>query len=485
MNCWWMIVLTLAVSALPRPLAAITTAESVAQVQGVLGQCQAAYYRLADYQGTLRREVGEGGPAPSQDVIAVVFRKPAFLSLRWQEGLYKGTHLLSRPAWNRGNVLIRLGDWFDYITISVPTTEIREPFVPGLKDLSEWLAALAGLAQRPASDRSLQLIRVRAGDPSIAEGRIVLAVPAFLIPFRDDAIAMYEFIIERGTGIPSELVLRDVVGEVRQRLTYTDLQVNIGVPSQVFSWEEGVDEFRVLPQNEVDIDLRGFSQNWQRRYGEITDYTGIWVTARRSGREIVSSRAAFKFRKPFDVYLDWTAEGGGVQAALFRQGWNDGRVRVRTTLFGIPLVGDLVPHGYLAQQGFPYPLPEFGFQRLVERLQEQLLRGWLRGEVDTRFDGVHEHEERPCYVLELRFPNTQGREYPHARVLLFWDIAQKVPVKYEGFDRTDQLIEYHEFFQVRLNVSLGAVDFDAANPAYGFLLLRGVPALDWFLTGRE
>ncbi|MGH7962092.1 MAG: DUF1571 domain-containing protein, partial [Candidatus Binatia bacterium] len=425
-------------------------------------------------------------PTPSQDVIAVVFRKPAFLSLRWQEGLYEGTHLLSRPTWNRGNVLIRLGDWFDFITISVPSTEVSEPFVPGLKDMSEWLTALTALAQRPVSDRSLQLVKVRPGDPSTAEGRVVLAVPAFLIPFRaDNVIAIYEFIIERGTGIPSELVLRDAAGQVHQRLTYTDLQVNIGVPSQVFSWEESVDEFRALPQAEVDVDLRGLSQHWQRRYAEITDYTGIWVTAGHWEGSIVSSRAAFKFRKPFDLYLDWTVEGGGAQEALFRQGWNEGRVRVRTTLLGIPLIGDLSLNGYLARQGLPYSPPEFGFHRLVERLQDQLLRGWLQGELGVRFYGVQEHEERPCYVLEFRFPTSQGREYAHSRVIVFWDIARRVPVRYEAFDRAGQLDEYHEFFQIQMNVSLSDIDFDAANPAYHFLLLRGVPQLDWFLSGRE
>jgi hypothetical protein len=418
-------------------------------------------------------------------MIAVVFRKPAFLSLRWQEGLYTGTRLLSRPAWNRGNVLIRLGEWFDYITISVPTIEVGEPFVPGLKDMHEWLTALVALAQRPASDRSLQLVKVRTADPSAAEGRIVLAVPAFLIPFRDNAIATYEFAIERGTGIPSELVLRDVAGEVRQRLTYTNLQVNIGVPSQVFSWEDSVDEFPVLPQGEVDVDLRGLTQNWQRRYAEISDYTGIWVTAGRWGRRLSSSRAAFKFRKPFDLYLDWTGEGGEVQEALFRRGWNNGRVRVRTTLLGIPLIGDLRPRGYLARQGFPYPLPEFGFNRLVERLQNQLLQGWLQGELGIRFYGVQEHEGRPCYVLEFSFPASQGREYRHSRIITFWDIARRLPVKYEAFDRAGLLDEYHEFLQVQTNVSFGAIDFDPANPAYRFLLLRGAPQLDWFLTGRE
>ena len=86
--------------------AAAPPADSFAEVHEVLAQCQAAYYRLVDYRGTLRHEVREGGATLRQDSIDVVFRKPGFLSLRWQTGLYKGTALLARPAWNQGNLLL-------------------------------------------------------------------------------------------------------------------------------------------------------------------------------------------------------------------------------------------------------------------------------------------------------------------------------------------------------------------------------------------
>ena len=41
--------------------AAAPPADSFAEVHEVLAQCQAAYYRLVDYRGTLRHEVREGG----------------------------------------------------------------------------------------------------------------------------------------------------------------------------------------------------------------------------------------------------------------------------------------------------------------------------------------------------------------------------------------------------------------------------------------
>jgi outer membrane lipoprotein-sorting protein len=485
MRCFARLALVGIVAVLARPAVAAAPVDSSTPVQEILAQCQAAYHRLVDYRGTLRREVWDGSATPWQDEIAVIFRKPGYLFLQWQGGLYKGTELLIKPAWNRGNLLIKLGGWFEYITVSVPPIDAGEPFGPMLKDVSEWLTALAMLAQRPALDPSLRLVEARVVDPNLAEGQVLLAVPAFLIPLRENTVATYEFVIERGTGVPLELVLRGAAGEVRQRLTYTDLQINVGISSQAFDQEADSDGPRILPQAEAEVDVRKFIQNWQHRYGEIADYTGVWVAEERRGERMSHSRATFKFRKPFDLYLDWGGAGDGIQRALLRQGWNAGRVRVRSVIWGIPLIGDLAPEGSLARRGYHYPLTEFGIYRLVERMQEQLLRAWLQGELAVRFQGVQAYEGRPCYVLEFLFPAGRWREYSHARVVTYWDVERRVPVKSEAFDWSDQLDERYEFRQLRLNVSLGDVEFDAANPASGFLLFRSAPRLDRFLTGRE
>jgi outer membrane lipoprotein-sorting protein len=464
--------------------AARTSADAFTDVQEILAQCLGAYHRLVDYRGTVRQEVWKGGTVVRQDVIEVIFRKPSFLSLRWQSGLYEGTWLLGRADWEQGTLLVRLGGWFEFFTFSILSAEASEPFIPGLKDVHEWLTALVALARRPTTDRSLRLVQAWSGDPSLAEGQVRLAVPAFLIPFRDNAVASYEFVIERGTGVPLELVLRGSAGEVRQRITYTDLQINVGVPVSGFQWPERTEGRPGQLGGTAAIDLRRFIQHWQRRYAEITDYTGVWVVEERRRERMNHGRAVFKFRKPFDVYLEWRLEGGGRREVLFREGWNDGRVRVRTEVLGIPLIGDLAPTGYLARGGYHHPLTEFGLNRLVERVQDQLLHEWLRGELDVEFLGVQEYEDRPCYVFEFVFLYSEGYEQPSSRVVMYWDVAQRIPVKYERFDQ-GELEERYEFRHLRLNVSLNDSDFDPANPAYGFLLFRRAPRLDWFLTGRE
>ena len=257
-------------------------ADRFGEVIKVLAQCQEAYYRLEDYRGTVLHTVREADGSEREERIEVAFRKPGFLSLRWQTGLYKGTVLLARPGWNQGNLLLRLGEWFDFVTVSVPATEMGEPFVPAVRDMNDWLTALTSLMQRPVTDRSLRMVEAQTVAANLPEGQVRLSIPAFLIPFRDDAVSTYEFVIERGTGIPTELVLRGAGGEVRQRVTYTDVQVNVGLQTQLFSWEQDEAE-PPMPKSGTSIDMQGFIQHWQRRYGEITDYRGTWVAETGGG----------------------------------------------------------------------------------------------------------------------------------------------------------------------------------------------------------
>jgi len=274
-------------------------------------------------------------------------------------------------------------------------------------------------------------------------------------------------------------------------MVYTSLHINTGVGVQAFRGEvygDGASPF----SGETSVDLRGFTQSWQRRYGEILDYSGTWnyETPKEGGSgEVNHSEIVFKFRKPFDLYLRWGEKPGAMQEALFRQGRNEGRVRIRTSWKGIPLIGDVAPDGYLARWGGRPQVTEFGFNRLVERLQEQLLRGWLREELKVRFLGVQECNQRPCYGLEFLFSRGQQREYPAVRIATYWDVKERIPVRYESFDGPDCgdscLVERHRFSRVQINNSLNDLDFDPGNAAYGFLLFRQAPRLDRFLTGRD
>ena len=151
----------------------------------------------------------------------------------------------------------------------------------------------------------------------------------------------------------------------------------------------------------------------------------------------------------------------------------------------MPLIGDLDSQSYLARRGYHHPVTDFGLNRLVERVQQQILQGWLKGHLEVQFNGVQQCDGRPCYELEFFFSVSQWREYPYSRILLFWDISQQLPVKGEMYDWSDSLYERYEFLELRTNVALTEQDFSSANPEYRFVLFPRLPWLDRLLTGRE
>jgi hypothetical protein len=262
-----------------------------------------------------------------------------------------------------------------------------------------------------------------------------------------------------------------------------NLEVNIRIPQQTFARAYDAVVGSSLTRTGTDLDVRGFTQSWRRRSGEIRDYTGVWATETRQGNHLVRRQAAFKFRKPFDVYMAWDGGTGKLRETLFRQGWNGDRVRVRASLFGLGMIGDLAPDSYWVQRESRFSIMEFGFDEIVKRLRIQ--QGWLQGELEVQFRGIQTFDGRPCYVLEFTFPNSQWRGHPYSRIVVHWDIVHRVPVKQEAYDWSNQLDARSGLQDLRFNVSLDNTDFDAANPEYGFLLFRQVPWLDWFLTGRE
>ena len=98
---WALIICGCSLSALVLPQGQ-ARADAFQDVLDILLQCQAAYYRLEDYQGVIHSEATEGNEGLRQETLDIAFRKPGFLLLRWQSGIYKGTTLTVRPDWNRG-----------------------------------------------------------------------------------------------------------------------------------------------------------------------------------------------------------------------------------------------------------------------------------------------------------------------------------------------------------------------------------------------
>jgi hypothetical protein len=77
-------------------------------------------------------------------------------------------------------------------------------------------------------------------------------------------------------------------------------------------------------------------------------------------------------------------------------------------------------------------------------------------------------ERAGVHRIEIAVAEGASGTYYAPRVLVDVDRASALPVGLVAFDRDGQMVGRYEYHDVRLNVALGDIDFDAANPKYEF-----------------
>jgi hypothetical protein len=190
-------------------------------------------------------------------------------------------------------------------------------------------------------------------------------------------------------------------------------------------------------------------------YAPVRDYQCLYEKEERaiSSGELQTIRLSF--RKPADVRLEWLdGKGRPSQVAVFRQGFNDGKLLARRFgVFGSALgTVRLDPRGSRALANSRHPITEVGIGHIIERAAEDL-RGGLARVLPAREDTLDSQ-----LVDRFEFEATSDVPLygiPGARRAVIWvDPALKLPIKAEVLDAAGTVLERHRFKQLRLNVGL-------------------------------
>jgi len=103
----------------------------------------------------------------------------------------------------------------------------------------------------------------------------------------------------------------------------------------------------------------------ERAYASVHDYTATFYKQERvKGRLLAKETIELKFRKPFDVYLRWTAGDFESREVLFVRGWNDDKIRAHQGSFPDVTV-NLRPDASLAMRGNRHPITHVGFGEVI------------------------------------------------------------------------------------------------------------------------
>jgi hypothetical protein len=195
-------------------------------------------------------------------------------------------------------------------------------------------------------------------------------------------------------------------------------------------------------------------------YERVLDYVCVYEKEERAISDGEKQTIRLYFRKPFDVRLDWLGSHGNVdQTAVYRQGFNDGKVLARQSGLLGALTGKLRldPNESLALSDSRHPITEVGVGKIIERAQQDA----ANPRITSHFVGEEALDGRPTYKFEF---TASGKEavggLATARKALIWiDRELKLPVRLEVYDATDTLLERHRFKQVRINQKLSDTTF--------------------------
>ena len=246
----------------------------------------------------------------------------------------------------------------------------------------------------------------------------------------------------------------------------------------------------------------------------VYDYQGELVKSELFGEELVVQRLAFKFSRPFKVYVKYLEPNEGREGIYVR---GENRNRLRAHRGSIPDVAvSLDPGGRVAMIDNHHPITAFGLERMLEVSTKNIHKAIERGDSTLRLaNGGLVHGE-PTWRIEIA-SMAGGRRVTARRGESLWELADRagqdmyvilhhneqidsptdvaagqkvfVPHYYAGrghyfiskrsfmlvktvsWDHHGKLYESYEFPVLELNPGLSDRDFDHRNKDYGFLLI--------------
>lgn len=214
----------------------------------------------------------------------------------------------------------------------------------------------------------------------------------------------------------------------------------------------------------------------RERFASVKDYTCTFLKRERvDGRPTPLFIMAMKVREePRSLYLKLHQPRAG-REAIFVAGRDQDRALVHDVGLGRLLAGTLRldPKGSMAMEDCRHPITEAGLRHLIATVSERWNSELTPGESRLEFDPDCTVAGRPC--LRIDSTHTARRpEFLFQQVRLFIDDDLGLPIRFEAYDwpaapgAAPELVEEYTYKDLKINVGLTNLDFDARNPAYKF-----------------
>ena len=214
----------------------------------------------------------------------------------------------------------------------------------------------------------------------------------------------------------------------------------------------------------------------QSRFESVIDYTCTFYKRERiNGRLTPLYVMAMKARtKPKSIYFKFADPYKG-REAIFVEGQNGGRILAHDVGFTKFLAGtlELEPSSSRAMEDNRHPITDAGIGALIETVARRWAVELSSDESVIVFDSDVTIGPRHCQLIESIHTRRQP-DFLFYKVRLFIDSELNLPIRFEGYDwprepgAAPDLAEEYSYIDLKLNVGLGDIDFDACNRQYSF-----------------
>jgi hypothetical protein len=212
------------------------------------------------------------------------------------------------------------------------------------------------------------------------------------------------------------------------------------------------------------------------QFASVRDYTCTFYKREQLAGELGPHHVMrMKARTdPRSIYLKFEDPHKG-REAIYVEGRNGGKILAHEVGFTRFLTGtlEIEPTSAQAMEENRHPITDAGIGKLIDTVDKRWSSELSSTETVMNFDPDMMIGPRKCLLIESIHPHRRP-DYKFHKVRLFIDSELNLPIRFEGYDWPKEkdgaadLLEEYSYINLKVNVGLGDVDFDIANPQYCF-----------------
>ncbi|MFC2131018.1 DUF1571 domain-containing protein [Bacteroidota bacterium] len=208
-------------------------------------------------------------------------------------------------------------------------------------------------------------------------------------------------------------------------------------------------------------------QSLEETYSRVKDYKCLFYKKELvDGNYIEQDNIISKFKKPKFYYMNWT-EGSreGMEVIYAGNKYNN---NLRVHLGGLMEFIDIEinPKGSMAMRGNRHSIFESDIGFIISLIKNNYEKSKLHS--DGKFWFVKDTilDNRTMKIYKAMFPD--GKDFYCHIIYVYIDTKLNLPLIIVAYDWNKTMIEKYYYKDVKINVGLKDIDFDADNPRYNY-----------------